>query len=199
MLLEQFLLDWRREKKLKKNFDEAQKTRPEYQIPGALKENVDTSRREAQFGELPGYRNALDRNDVAAANSLSAASEAGNALGMIPSIQANKSKADLDLETANADYRRQNLGMLYAANRDLAGAQDTAFQMNKFAPWADKYNMANNLTNLSYNRFTNLNKGMADLAMQVAGMAMGVPMTGGSGGSNFFGDQNMTFRDAAGR
>ena len=198
-LLTQFLLDRRREKKLEKNFNAAQKTRPEYEIPGALAQSAGLAYNEATMGELPGYASARDRNDVSAANSLAAAGEAGNVLGVVPAVQAAKAGADLGLETANADYRRSNLGMLYAVNQQLAGAQDTKFQMNEFAPWKDKYNMANQLTDLSYQRWTNLNQGVTDMAMQVAGAMIGMPGLG-AGGSNFFGgNQNVSPRDAMGR
>ncbi len=201
MIVEQWLLDRRREKKLKKSFEDAEKTRPMYQIPGELKANRDMAYREANYGEVPGSSQARDRNDIAAANSLAAAAGAGNVMAAVPGVQAAKAAADLNVANANASYRKENLGMLYAANNQLANAKDTQFQLNKFAPWADKFQMNNNLIELGHQRWSNANEAYGKLAMQVAGAAMGAP-TGGGGsffGGGGGGDQNMSFRDAMGR
>jgi hypothetical protein len=197
MIGEKFLVDWLRERKLKKNFAEAQKTRPEYKIPDAIQDNVDIASREFNYGEIPGYGKLLDRNAVAAANSVAAAQQGGNALGSIAGIQAAEGRANENLGIANANYRKANLSNLLGANGQLGRSQDVAWQMNEFAPWADKYQFKNNMADLANQRWTTALDSYNSLGMQVAGAMVGLPP--GVTGNFFGGDQNVTPRGAMGR
>lgn len=195
-IFEKFFVDLLREKKLKKTFNEAQDTRPEYTIPEAVQENVDRAKREFQHGELPGYTDFLDRAAIASANAISASQQGGNALGNISAIQSNLARQERDLGIANQNYRTSMLDRLTNANRDLAQQQQMEFQMNEFAPWLDKYNFNTQMTNLANQRWTTAIDSFSNIGMQIAGAMMGVPM---SGTNNFNGNQNVSFRDAMGR
>lgn len=196
MLFEQFMLDYLRERRQKDNFKEAQATKPEYEIPAALRSSQNMAFSNATYGDMPGMGTQLDRNELSAANAIAAAAQSGNALGSIPAVQANLANADRSVYDRNADFRNRNMEMLFNVNSQMAAAQDAKWQIDKFATWKDKYSFGSNMADLAYQRWSNLNKGMSDISMQVAGSMMGLP------GGGFFpssGGNNVGFRDAMGR
>jgi len=138
MIAEKFLVDLIREKKLKDAFNEAQKTRPEYNVPDATKSACATASREYNNGELPGLNRILDKIGTSSANSIAAAQQGGNALGSIAGIQAGENDALLNVGVANAEYRKSNLDRLLRESQNMAAAQDMQWQMNQYAPWADR-------------------------------------------------------------
>lgn len=140
--------------KQRKNFNEAQKNRPEYEIPESLKDAYGEAQRQYEFGEIPGYSEMMGRIGQSEANAVDAAQQGGNALGMIPLIQANTNKASQDLEVANADFRQSNLDRVLRMSQAMSAAEDREFQMNDMAPWRSEYNFNQNMTGLSNQMFT---------------------------------------------
>ena len=175
MIAEKFLVDLIREKKLKDAFNEAQKTRPEYNVPDATKSAYATASREYNNGELPGLNRILDKIGTSSANSIAAAQQGGNALGSIAGIQAGENDALLNVGVANAEYRKSNLDRLLRESQNMAAAQDMQWQMNQYAPWADRYNFKTQMTNLANQRWTTA----LDSTMRLAGLATSVA-TGGA-------------------
>ena len=80
---------------------------------------------------MPGEVNMLDRNDLIAQNAYIKASESGNPLALIPTIQATNQKGAIDIGIASAQNREQDM-------LRLKSALDAEYQMNKFAPYAEK-------------------------------------------------------------
>lgn len=126
-------------KKRRNKFEEAMKNRPEYEIPDATKNAYNTAQREYKYGEIPGMGELMDRIALGEANALETSKQSGDALGAVSSIQAGSRKAEADLGMANAQFRQSNLDRVLATSAAMAAAEDREFQMNEFAPWADRY------------------------------------------------------------
>ena len=99
--------------------------RPQYGKALALAQNA--------YGDqyMPGQTAMYDRSALAAANAFGMSKEAGNPFAQISSIQANLDRQNL------------NIGGQSAAHRDADRANystklDTAYQINDFAPYAEK-------------------------------------------------------------
>lgn len=144
--------------------------RPEYEIPSGVKNNLALARASYNNSYMPGEQRALDRIDLSAAQALSAAKETGNAVGNISKIQANSNTAKLDLAEKSSMYSERMLQNLQQAQQQYAKYQDQKFQMNEFAPFADKARRNENLLGAGIKNFA----GAVDqgIAMQMLGGKM---------------------------
>ena len=80
---------------------------------------------------MPGEVNMLDRNDLIAQNAYKQAMGAGNPLAMASNVQAMNQKGAINIGTQSAQHRERDAARLQSS---LA----TEFQMNQFAPYAEK-------------------------------------------------------------
>ena len=110
---------------------------PEYKIPSALKQNLALAQSAYANPYMPGEQRASDKIDLSAANALSAARDMNSGVSGVSKVQAGTNKAKLDLAAKSAEFNRSMLDRLTAAQKDMARAQDTKWQMNEFAPYKD--------------------------------------------------------------
>lgn len=114
--------------------------RPQYEIPAEAEAELAMAASNYLSGQMPGEGRAADRLDVAAANAGAMAADSGNALGMSSAIQANESAGINDLSDHVAQYSME-MGQRYQqALGMMAGYRDRQWQINKFAPYAEKAN-----------------------------------------------------------
>lgn len=159
--------------KRRRNFEDAMSDRPEYEIPDALENSYAEAQRQYKYGEIPGYSEAIDRIGLSQSNSLRAAQEGGNALGLVAALQSGTNRSYEDLEVRNAEFRQSNLDRVLRMSQLMSDAQDRQWQMNEFAPWADRYNFDQNMTGLWNETLT---RGINNLGY-------GATMLGGGAGS----------------
>ncbi len=128
--------------------------RPDYEIPDSARQALNLARIQAADPNMPGEQKAIERAGVSAANSARVSQESGNALEALPSIQGQYDATTQGiLARSEADQKddqqrlAQQLGM-------MAQYKDQEWQLNKFAPYAEKQQETRDLvgslsTNLS--------------------------------------------------
>lgn len=110
--------------------------RPKYEIPQSVIEATRIARDLANQN-MPGYNNSLMQNALATSNALRFAQESGNALNVAPALAAVQAKGAREIDIANANFRLQTKQNLQQQLARMAEEEKTAWQMNKFAPYAD--------------------------------------------------------------
>lgn len=114
--------------------------RPEYEIPGALQEEVASARMEAG-GRMPGIGYAEDRlrqNAATGAYRLQkGATNPNQLLAGLSNIQMQSNVAERGLLESEANDHYRRIGNLRQSLRALAGAQDRQFDLNKMQPYQD--------------------------------------------------------------
>ena len=113
--------------------------RPEYAMPKEAQMNLAMAATASADPYSVGELRAQSNIGQSAANAAASARDGGNASQMAPAIQAQQSAAYNQLQTqteADQERRRQSLT---AALTTVGNYRDQEWQMNKFAPYADKY------------------------------------------------------------
>ena len=119
--------------------------RPEYEIPPALRESLALARINVADPNAPGYGQAKAEADLTMSNQLAAAQQQGNPQESIQAIAGAQQKSMRDLEMYNQQSQQQDYASLQGELGKLQQAQDLQFQMNKFAPYADKSQQSKNM------------------------------------------------------
>lgn len=112
--------------------------RPTYQIPEALQRATQLSQQAYADPYMPGENRMLDQAGLSASNALQASILAGDGQGAITGIQANQQAAQQQIGVASAQRQLQDMTNLQQMLTMLSQAQDTQFQMNEFAPFAEQ-------------------------------------------------------------
>ena len=128
--------------------------RPDYEIPDSARQALSMARIQAADPNIPGEQKAIERAGVSAANSARVAQESGNALEALPSIQGQYDVTTQGiLARSEADHKndQQRLAQQLA---QMAHYDDMRYQMNEYAPYAEKQQETRDLvgalsTNLS--------------------------------------------------
>lgn len=116
----------------------ASNKRPDYQIPSALRQSVALARAQVQDPYAPGYGQAKDNLDLAAANAVYASQQSGNAQIGLGEIVGQTESGLRELQAMNAKDQKGDIQDYRVALAQYAQAQDTQFQMNEFAPYAQR-------------------------------------------------------------
>lgn len=126
----------------KRQLREAERNRPMYEMPDAIK--VATALAKAQYADqfMPGEGRMLDQNALAGANAAAAAINGGGGLSSIAGIQAQQSAGAQNIGIASAQSQQTDQANYANALNTYANYKDQEWQMNKYAPWAAKYNEA---------------------------------------------------------
>jgi len=119
--------------------------RPEYEIPPALRESLALARVNVADPNAPGYGQAKMQADLTLSNQLAAAQQQGNPQESIQSLAGAQQKSMRDLEMYNQQSQQQDYASLQGELGKLQQAQDLQFQMNQFAPYADKSQQSKNM------------------------------------------------------
>lgn len=113
--------------------------RPVYKIPGEAQNQFALARQAYADPNTPGASYMRDRVDMNTSNALRAAQEGGGGLSTIAAIQANANNAGREVEMQVARDKQQQLDRLGQMSDIMAKYRDQAWQMNEYAPYADKY------------------------------------------------------------
>ena len=112
--------------------------RPKYEMPEEVARAL--TMRQTAFADpyMPGQGVMTDRAEQQAANAYAQSVEAGNPFAAISSIQANSNQALQNIGVSSAQYQAQDANNLVQMLQTVAGYRDQEFQMNEFAPYAQK-------------------------------------------------------------
>lgn len=114
------------------------RSRPKYDIPKSAREALQTARILAADQQAPGESRNLDQINLGAANAVRAAQESGNVLEVLPAIYGESNRAKQDVfARSEADQKRDIANLMQALSQN-ADYQDLQYQMNKFAPHAQR-------------------------------------------------------------
>lgn len=119
--------------------------RPEYEIPPALRESLALARLNVADPNAPGYGQAKAQADLTLSNQLAAAQQQGNPQESIQALAGAQQKTMRDLEMYNQQSQQQDYAGLQGELGKLQQAQDLQFQMNEFAPYADRAQQSKNM------------------------------------------------------
>lgn len=119
--------------------------RPEYELPPALRESLALARINVANPYSAGYGQAKAQSDLTMANQIAAAQQQGNPQESIQTIAAGQQKAQRELEMYNEQDQKQDISNLQGELGKLQQAQDLMWQMNEFAPYADKSQQSKNM------------------------------------------------------
>ena len=139
--------------------------RPEYRRPADVDAMLALAKSEygdQRFAGQTQYENRAAQNQ---ANALQAASDFGNPMHLLANVLAQGNQAGQQIATMQEQTQRQDLAGLNAQAQNVAQYKDTEWQMNKFAPYSEKYNEGREMVGAGqYNQATGL-QGLSDVAV----------------------------------
>ena len=119
--------------------------RPKREIPRAAREALAVSQIQAASPYAPGYGQAREGVEIASANALAAAQASGNPAAAIQGIVGQQQRANQDLVGQNLQYQSGAQQRLQGALGVMAEEEDRQFQINEFAPYADKVRLGEDM------------------------------------------------------
>lgn len=159
-------------------YNQLQGERPQYSTPEEAYRILSMSQQAYADPNIPGQSVALDRNTQSMNNVIAASSQAGNPFAALVGAQAANNASNQDIFTQATAYKDQQRQQLFGALQTLGQYKDMEFQMNEFAPWADKTQMALNQYR-DYRQAGNNNvksglEGIGGIGMALMGGPMGI-------------------------
>jgi len=145
--------------------------RPEYQVNQQVQENRDLAASLAGTGLSDSTRiNAEQSAERNLSQSLNAILRSGGDGNQIADLYANNNDAMLKLASADAELQRFNISQYLGANAALGQENQTAWQVNEFAPYANNAQLAATLrANAMQNASQGINsaeKGVSNYLLQ---------------------------------
>ncbi len=165
-------------------YNNIQNERPEFQTPEEAMQILSMAYQDAASNNMPGLEVATDRNTQNLNNVIAASAQGGNPFATLVGAQAQANAGNQDLATASASFQDQQQEQLKAALQMIGGYKDMEFQMNEFAPWADKSQFAlnefrDNRQAGNQNVSSGLN-GLSTIAMSMLSPGLGGSASGAS-------------------
>lgn len=112
--------------------------RPDYKIPDSVRMSLALAKARAANPYASGYTQQRDNLGIQSANLIRAAQQGGNATEAVASIQSGLNKGVRDLAQRGAQEQRQDEQLLTQELGRYGQYEDKEFQMNEFAPYAQK-------------------------------------------------------------
>ena len=112
--------------------------RPEYEIPDSARQALAQARILQADKNMPGEQKALEQVGISAANSVAAAREGGNVLEAISAIQGQRDRGTQGILARSEADQRADEERLIQQLGVMAQYEDQKFQMNEFAPYAER-------------------------------------------------------------
>ena len=141
--------------------------RPVYDIPDAAKQSLAISKAAYADPRMPGESVANSRIGQTLSAYLRASRERSNPIGAVAMGVANANRAYNDLATQSAAYQRQDQQNLQQELGTYGQYQDQKWQLNKFAPYMDKYNEYREMLGAGQQNTFGAANGLSSIAMQM--------------------------------
>lgn len=164
--------------------------RPEYKMPGEINQIVGAARQQVQDPTAPGYNQEQNNIMLRQSNAMNVASESGNPMAMLGQILAQSNKAGNNLATQQQTYANRMQQQYNQALKTRAQFIDQQWQMNKYAPYIDKFRELRDVKgaglqniNNSINNLSGIGSALASARMGGTGQTIAEPdYTGGGVG-----------------
>jgi hypothetical protein len=114
--------------------------RPEYKTPEEALRSMNVAQNRYADKFMPGQGAYMDRVEQQAANAFAQSSEAGNPFALIANIQGQSANQLRDINTQALNQQMANEKAYMQSLGQIADYRDQEWQINKFAPYRDKYN-----------------------------------------------------------
>ena len=114
--------------------------RPEYNTPEEALRSMNVAQNRYADKFMPGQGAYTDRVEQQAANAFAQSSEAGNPFALISNIQGQSANQLRDINTQAVNQQMANEKAYQQSLGQIADYRDQEWQINKFAPYRDKYN-----------------------------------------------------------
>jgi hypothetical protein len=155
----------------KANADGRKNIRPNYYIPKPVFDNQSISEARASKGlsdsSLEAYRTGTQRTTSA---SLNAILQNGGDLNHIGDVYTAGENGVSKMSIIDDEMKARNIGNLLNQNNEMAGYLDKEWQINKYAPWADKQQ---EIAQRKANSNALMMKGLSDIGSAAANYATG--------------------------
>lgn len=159
---------------------------PLYQIPQEILRNQKQAELNAQEG-MPSqqYNNAMKNIQRSQTNALSGALDRRSALMALPRLQQQANDAYGNLDSQDAQMRRQNQQTLYNVGNTTAQYRDKQWNNNELQPWQRKYSYAQQLMGAGNQNFTSgLDKLVGGVGQALYPNGINIKGTGGKRRTN---------------
>jgi len=140
--------------------------RPEYDIPDAEKQSLAIANAAYQDPKMPGENVAYSRIGQTLSQFLRASRDNGNPMAGLAMAQANSNRAYNDLASQSAMHQEADRRDLMNNLETYAQYQDQKWQMNKYAPYADKYQEGRQLVGGGAQNVNTALQGLSSVALQ---------------------------------
>ncbi len=168
--------------KIKANNLKKSAVRPDYETPEAITENVAIAESLAQTGLSDSAKQSLlSGADRGLTSSIEAILKGGGSVNTVADAYDTQMQSISRMSLAEDEAKFRNINMLVTANKALADEQEKAWQINKYAPYADKMALAAKMNeDANKNIQGGLNLGFSAWSY---GKMAGTNQGGGSGGT----------------
>lgn len=112
--------------------------RPKYEIPASAQQALAQARILAADKNMPGEQKALEQVGISAANSVRAAQEGGNVLEAISAIQGQQDRGTQGVLARSEADQQNDQERLMRQLEIMSQHEDMQYQMNEYAPYAEK-------------------------------------------------------------
>lgn len=154
--------------------------RPKYEIPDSAKQALGQARLLAYDQSSPGESRKMDAARLSSANAVRAAQEGGNALEAVAGIQGQENRATQGILAESEMDQRRDMDQYMNMLLGMGEKEDLQFQMNEFAPFADKQNEMRDILGAATQNMYNLAE--KERLLSLLGSGTGSE-TGGIGGN----------------
>jgi hypothetical protein len=148
--------------------------RPAYQIPPAMQQALALQEIQSKMN-MPGYEGMIDRAQIGTAQAAMNATMTGQTAALAPILGAEQ-KAIQDAEARNAAWTDQQQSQLGDRLVQMAEKQDLQYQMNQYAPYADRKNMFADMAGAGMQNLMHA----SELANAGSTVGYNSPLTGGA-------------------
>lgn len=124
--------------KTKEEAAQLQRSRPQYQISPLAGQDLSLAQSELSNGASAAERAYATLDNGATSNSISAILKGGGNVNSIGEVYGNGQEGRLKLAAMRDSLRLNRINNLYRASEENQQEQQTAWQLNRFAPWEDK-------------------------------------------------------------
>lgn len=139
--------------------------RPIYQRPSDIDNLLSIAKGEyadPRFAGQQAYENRLNQNQ---ANAIQAAGDYGNPMHLLANVLAQGNFGAQNVASMQQQDQKADYAALNQAGQTMAGYKDTEWQMNKFAPYSEKYNEGREMIGAGqYNMATGI-QGLSNVAV----------------------------------
>lgn len=146
--------------------------RPKYKIPQSARQATALAAIRAQ-GDMPGYTQAQSNLNLMTSNAIAGARESGFAGEQLSSIMGQQEAGYRNLAAQNEQFQSQADIQYQQALYRMGQMEDQQWQMNEFAPYADKSQLFSDMVGAGFQNLFNA----GNMLNQVPGGGAQSPMT----------------------